>query len=250
MLKYEEASYGISAAYDKQHGGTGAQASFYGGASAIAMTSSSDWDSRATVNAFLRLGNARIGTGWLGRKVRTTASEVSQNTEWLQAEIRDPAAVERRCRLLPCLESRPGPTREPLCLAHDLPLRRAVERLCHGRLHRQRCRLGLRRVRRRFGHVPGGGERPAGQHGRPCATASDSTQRPITAREREIAETIAPLLWQRGLLIVGLDVIGEHLTGISMPPPDLHGRDRKADRLFGPRKKSSRHWTPELSVVA
>ncbi|WP_417068764.1 porin [Niveibacterium terrae] len=86
MLKYEETFYGISAAYDKQHGGTSAQASFYGGAPAIAMTSSSDRDSRATVNAFLRLGKVRIGTGWLGRKVQITASEVSQNTEWLQAE--------------------------------------------------------------------------------------------------------------------------------------------------------------------
>ncbi|WP_417068758.1 glutathione synthase [Niveibacterium terrae] len=43
--------------------------------------------------------------------------------------------------------------------------------------------------------------------------------RPITAREREIAETIAPLLWQRGLLIVGLDVIGEHLTEINVTSP-------------------------------
>ncbi len=42
---------------------------------------------------------------------------------------------------------------------------------------------------------------------------------PITAREREIAESLAPILWQRGLLIVGLDVIGGHLTEINVTSP-------------------------------
>lgn len=41
----------------------------------------------------------------------------------------------------------------------------------------------------------------------------------ITAREREIAEYLAPILWQRGLLIVGLDVIGGHLTEINVTSP-------------------------------
>ena len=35
---------------------------------------------------------------------------------------------------------------------------------------------------------------------------------PITEREREIAQTLGPILAQRGLLLVGLDVIGGHLT--------------------------------------
>ncbi len=42
---------------------------------------------------------------------------------------------------------------------------------------------------------------------------------PITAREREIAEHLAPQLWARGLLIVGLDVIGGHLTEINVTSP-------------------------------
>ena len=41
----------------------------------------------------------------------------------------------------------------------------------------------------------------------------------LTAREREIAEYLAPILWQRGLLIVGLDVIGGHLTEINVTSP-------------------------------
>ena len=42
---------------------------------------------------------------------------------------------------------------------------------------------------------------------------------PLTPREREIAETLAPLLWSRGLLIVGLDMIGGHLTEINVTSP-------------------------------
>ncbi|WP_041657684.1 glutathione synthase [Azoarcus sp. KH32C] len=42
---------------------------------------------------------------------------------------------------------------------------------------------------------------------------------PLTEREREIAETLAPILTARGLLIVGLDVIGGHLTEINVTSP-------------------------------
>jgi glutathione synthase len=43
--------------------------------------------------------------------------------------------------------------------------------------------------------------------------------RAITPREREIGETVAPILWQRGLLLVGLDVIGNYLTEINVTSP-------------------------------
>lgn len=41
----------------------------------------------------------------------------------------------------------------------------------------------------------------------------------LSPRDREIAEHLGPILWQRGLLIVGLDVIGEHLTEINVTSP-------------------------------
>ena len=41
----------------------------------------------------------------------------------------------------------------------------------------------------------------------------------LTVREREIAEYLAPILWSRGLLVVGLDVIGGHLTEINVTSP-------------------------------
>ena len=42
---------------------------------------------------------------------------------------------------------------------------------------------------------------------------------PISAREREIGETLAPLLLARGLMLVGLDVIGNYLTEINVTSP-------------------------------
>ncbi|AUN96047.1 glutathione synthase [Pseudazoarcus pumilus] len=42
---------------------------------------------------------------------------------------------------------------------------------------------------------------------------------PLTGREREIAEHLAPILWQRGLMVVGLDLIGGHLTEINVTSP-------------------------------
>lgn len=43
--------------------------------------------------------------------------------------------------------------------------------------------------------------------------------RPLTARDREIAEALAPVLWQEGLLVVGLDVIGPCLTEVNVTSP-------------------------------
>lgn len=42
---------------------------------------------------------------------------------------------------------------------------------------------------------------------------------PLTDRERVIAETLAPILNQRGLFLVGLDLIGGYLTEINVTSP-------------------------------
>ena len=41
----------------------------------------------------------------------------------------------------------------------------------------------------------------------------------LTPRDREIAETLAPILFARGLMLVGIDVIGNHLTEINVTSP-------------------------------
>jgi len=43
--------------------------------------------------------------------------------------------------------------------------------------------------------------------------------RPLTAREKQIADTLGPILIQRGLFLVGLDIIGESLTEINVTSP-------------------------------
>jgi glutathione synthase len=41
----------------------------------------------------------------------------------------------------------------------------------------------------------------------------------LTKREREIADYLGPILCKRGLFLVGLDVIGDHLTEINVTSP-------------------------------
>ncbi len=43
--------------------------------------------------------------------------------------------------------------------------------------------------------------------------------RPLTARDRAIGEALAPALMARGLLLVGLDVIGDYLTEVNVTSP-------------------------------
>ena len=43
--------------------------------------------------------------------------------------------------------------------------------------------------------------------------------RPLTARDREIAEAVAPELKRRGILLAGLDVIGNYLTEVNVTSP-------------------------------
>ncbi len=51
------------------------------------------------------------------------------------------------------------------------------------------------------------------------AAGGKGVARPLMGRDREIAEALAPTLWARGLLIVGLDVIGDCLTEINVTSP-------------------------------
>lgn len=51
------------------------------------------------------------------------------------------------------------------------------------------------------------------------AVGGRAVAQPISARDREIAEALAPILLARGLMIVGLDVIGDYLTEINVTSP-------------------------------
>jgi len=51
------------------------------------------------------------------------------------------------------------------------------------------------------------------------ATGGRGVAQPISAREREIARALGPVLAARGLLLVGLDVIGDYLTEVNVTSP-------------------------------
>ena len=59
----------------------------------------------------------------------------------------------------------------------------------------------------------------AGESRGNLAAGGKGVARPLMGRDREIAEALAPTLWARGLLIVGLDVIGDSLTEINVTSP-------------------------------
>ncbi|HWM41176.1 MAG TPA: glutathione synthase [Burkholderiales bacterium] len=51
------------------------------------------------------------------------------------------------------------------------------------------------------------------------AAGARGVAQPVTARHREIATALGPVLAKRGLLVVGLDVIGDHLTEVNVTSP-------------------------------
>jgi glutathione synthase len=51
------------------------------------------------------------------------------------------------------------------------------------------------------------------------AAGGKGVAQPISARDREIAEALGPILMARGLMLVGLDIIGESLTEINVTSP-------------------------------
>jgi glutathione synthase len=51
------------------------------------------------------------------------------------------------------------------------------------------------------------------------AAGGRGVARPLSPRDWEIANTLGPKLWAEGLLVVGLDVIGSHLTEVNVTSP-------------------------------
>ena len=69
-----------------------------------------------------------------------------------------------------------------------------------------------------------------GETGGNLAAGGRGVAKPISEEEQKIADTIGTVLRQRGLLFVGLDVIGGHLTEINVTSPTCV---REIDALAG-----------------
>jgi glutathione synthase len=59
----------------------------------------------------------------------------------------------------------------------------------------------------------------AGESRANLATGGRGVAQPLSEHDRTIAEAVGPALAARGLLLVGLDVIGEHLTEVNVTSP-------------------------------
>ncbi len=62
--------------------------------------------------------------------------------------------------------------------------------------------------------IPAAGEARANMH-----VGGKAVKDQLTARDREICETIGPVLKEQGLIFVGIDVIGSYLTEINVTSP-------------------------------
>jgi glutathione synthase len=59
----------------------------------------------------------------------------------------------------------------------------------------------------------------AGESRGNLAAGARGVAQPLSARHREIAAAVGPVLAKRGLLVVGLDIIGDYLTEVNVTSP-------------------------------
>ena len=76
MLKYDAPNFGVAASYEEQRGGTNAQANFFDGVAPTPLGNAADKDARTHVSAYAQYAGARLGAGWLGRRVVTDSPAV------------------------------------------------------------------------------------------------------------------------------------------------------------------------------
>jgi glutathione synthase len=74
--------------------------------------------------------------------------------------------------------------------------------------------IGGKPVPYALARIPQGGEVRGN-----LAAGGKGVAQPLSARDRFIAESLGPVLYSRGLLLVGLDVIGDSLTEINVTSP-------------------------------
>jgi len=73
LLRYDASAFGVAASYDEQRGGPGAAANIFNGITPIPLTNSGDKDARTQINGYFKVGQLKVGGGWLGRRVQTVS---------------------------------------------------------------------------------------------------------------------------------------------------------------------------------
>ncbi len=96
--------------------------------------------------------------------------------------------------------------------ATTIMVQRYVPEIVHG--DKRVLVIGGKPVPFCLARIPQGGEVRGN-----LAAGGKGVAQPLSARDREIADTLGPVLAARGLLLVGLDVIGECLTEVNVTSP-------------------------------
>jgi len=69
MLKYDAQNLGVDASYEEERGGAGSAANFFDGVAPLPTPSGADKDTRLQASAYAKVGDLRVGGGWLHRRV-------------------------------------------------------------------------------------------------------------------------------------------------------------------------------------
>jgi len=77
MLKYDAPLFGVAASYEEQRGGSTAAANFFDGVTPARIVNAADKDIRTHVSAYANIGKAKLGAGWLNRRVEPSAGTVA-----------------------------------------------------------------------------------------------------------------------------------------------------------------------------
>lgn len=96
--------------------------------------------------------------------------------------------------------------------AHTIMVQRFIPEITQG--DKRILLIGGQVVPYCLARIPQGGEVRGN-----LAVGGLGVAQPLSERDREIGEALAPLLLSRGLLLVGLDVIGDYLTEINVTSP-------------------------------
>ncbi|MGF6478100.1 porin [Paraburkholderia sp. JPY419] len=76
MLKYDSQYFGAAASYEEQRGGATAAANFFDGVAPTPLINAADKDARTQLSAYAQYAGAKIGAGWIGRRVVTQSPAV------------------------------------------------------------------------------------------------------------------------------------------------------------------------------
>jgi predicted porin len=69
LLQYDAANWGVATAYDRQNGGPGSAVNLFNGITPLAMTRSSNSDSRLLVDGYLKFDKFMFGAMWVNRHI-------------------------------------------------------------------------------------------------------------------------------------------------------------------------------------